>query len=227
MFTTALGREARLQRPANAPPACAALAGRVRGQQDPGADCSGDGVLRAARRSRAPDMILDRCLVRAREVASPARTPPPGKEGHKVRRRRRWGWRARRLRHHGRQPQRTVRSECLFLASCAVVARALPVFADRGYDAEPLRELCRKFGARPRLHKRSRLPGWALGSGASQSNAPMHGCWRTGDWPSATTDAASSSSPCFRRHAYSWLPGAQIGFSEKLSKLLWTAQNSR
>jgi transposase len=51
----------------------------------------------------------------------------------------------------------------LFLAAFAVVARIRTVFADKGYDAEPHRDLCRIFGAEPRLHKRGRLRGSGLG----------------------------------------------------------------
>jgi hypothetical protein len=39
--------------------------------------------------------------------------------------------------------------ERLFLAAFAVVARIRTVFADKGYDAEHHRELCRAFGAEP------------------------------------------------------------------------------
>jgi transposase len=51
----------------------------------------------------------------------------------------------------------------LFLTAFAVVARIGTVFADKGYDAEPHRELCRAFGAEPRLHKRGRPRGSGLG----------------------------------------------------------------
>ncbi len=42
--------------------------------------------------------------------------------------------------------------ERLFLAAFAVVARIRTVFADKGYDVEPHRDLCRAFGAKPRIH---------------------------------------------------------------------------
>jgi transposase len=45
----------------------------------------------------------------------------------------------------------------------AVVARIATVFADKGYDAEPHRELCRAFGAEPHVHKRGRPRGSGLG----------------------------------------------------------------
>jgi transposase len=37
------------------------------------------------------------------------------------------------------------------------------VFADKGYDAEANRELCRAFGAGPQLHKRGQPHGSGLG----------------------------------------------------------------
>ena len=40
--------------------------------------------------------------------------------------------------------------ERLFLAAFAVMARIRTVFADKGYDAEHHRDLCRAFGAEPR-----------------------------------------------------------------------------
>jgi transposase len=39
------------------------------------------------------------------------------------------------------------------------MAKVATVFADKGYDAEPHRELRRTFGAEPRLHKRGRPRG--------------------------------------------------------------------
>ena len=47
----------------------------------------------------------------------------------------------------------TLLFERLFLSAFAVVARIATVFADKGYDAEHDRDLCRAFGAEPRLHK--------------------------------------------------------------------------
>lgn len=57
----------------------------------------------------------------------------------------------------------TVLFERLFLAAFAVMARIRTVLADKGYDAERHRELCRKFGVRPRIHQRGRAPGSGLG----------------------------------------------------------------
>jgi transposase len=53
--------------------------------------------------------------------------------------------------------------ERLFLAAFAVMARIRTVFADKGYDAERHRALCRSFGAEPRIHERGRPRGSGLG----------------------------------------------------------------
>ena len=53
--------------------------------------------------------------------------------------------------------------ERLFLAAFAVMARIRTVFADKGYDAEPHRNLCRRFGAEPHIHKRGQPHGSGLG----------------------------------------------------------------
>ena len=53
--------------------------------------------------------------------------------------------------------------ERLFVAAFAVVARIRTVFADKGDDAEDGREICRGFGAEPRLHRRGRPRGSGLG----------------------------------------------------------------
>ena len=49
------------------------------------------------------------------------------------------------------------------LAAFAVTARIRTAFADKGYDAEHHRELCRAFGAEPHIHKRGRPRGSGLG----------------------------------------------------------------
>ena len=49
------------------------------------------------------------------------------------------------------------------LAAFAVVARIRTVFADKGYDAESNRTLCRRFGAEPHIHKRKQPSGSGLG----------------------------------------------------------------
>jgi transposase len=53
--------------------------------------------------------------------------------------------------------------ERLFLAAFAVMARIRTVFADKGYDAERHRELCRAFAAKPGIHKRGQPRGSGLG----------------------------------------------------------------
>lgn len=51
----------------------------------------------------------------------------------------------------------------LFLAGVAVLAKVRTVFADKGYDAESNRVLCRAHGAEPRIHKRKQPHGSGLG----------------------------------------------------------------
>lgn len=53
--------------------------------------------------------------------------------------------------------------ERLFLAALAVMPRIRSVFADKGYDAEQHRLLCRTFGVEPFIHKRGRPHGSGLG----------------------------------------------------------------
>ena len=43
------------------------------------------------------------------------------------------------------------------------MARIRTVFADKGYDAEHPRDLCRRFSATPHIHKRGRPHGSGLG----------------------------------------------------------------
>ena len=57
----------------------------------------------------------------------------------------------------------TLLFERLFLTAFAVVVRLRTVYADKGYDAESHRDLCRAFGAEPRLHRRGRPHGSGLG----------------------------------------------------------------
>jgi transposase len=112
-----------------------------------------------------PDLILDSCSVRAKrggELTGPNPTDR-GKRGTK---------------YHiattgdgvpvacaatAANVNDTLLFERLFLSAFAVVARIRTVFADKGYDAEPHRELCRAFGAEPQLHKRGRPRGSGLG----------------------------------------------------------------
>jgi transposase len=58
----------------------------------------------------------------------------------------------------------TAMFERLFLAAFAVMARIETVFADKGYDAEHHRDLCRRFGVEPRIHKRGQPHGCGLGT---------------------------------------------------------------
>ena len=63
----------------------------------------------------------------------------------------------------------TLAFERLFLAAFAVMARIRTVFADKGYDAEHHRDLCRAFRAEPDIHKR----GQPRGSGLGQRRWPV------------------------------------------------------
>jgi len=63
----------------------------------------------------------------------------------------------------------TLAFERLFLAAFAVMARIRTVFADKGYNAEHNRDLCRAFRAEPRIHKR----GQPRGSGLGQRRWPV------------------------------------------------------
>jgi len=112
-----------------------------------------------------PDLILDSCSVRAKrggELTGPNPTDR-AKKGSK---------------YHvattgdgvpvacavtGANVPDTVLFERLFLAAFAVLARIRTVLADKGYDAERHRELCRRFGVRSCIHKRRRAPGSGLG----------------------------------------------------------------
>ena len=58
----------------------------------------------------------------------------------------------------------TLLFERLFLAAVAVMARIRTVFADKGYDAERHRDLCRHFGAEPHIHKRGQPRGSGRGA---------------------------------------------------------------
>ena len=57
----------------------------------------------------------------------------------------------------------TILFERLFLAAFAVMAHISTVFADRGYDAQSSRALCRSFGAKPHIYKRRQPSGSGLG----------------------------------------------------------------
>jgi transposase InsO family protein len=124
-----------------------------------------DGPVLAAMLRGDPDLILDSCSVRAKrggDLTGPNPTDR-GKRGTK---------------YHlavagdgvtvacattGANVNCTVLFERLFLMAIAVVANIGTVFADKGYDAEGNREICRAFGAEPCMHKRGRAPGSGLG----------------------------------------------------------------
>ena len=57
----------------------------------------------------------------------------------------------------------TLMFERLFRTAFAVMVRVRTAFADKGYDAEASRELCRKHGTEPRIHKRGQPHGSGLG----------------------------------------------------------------
>jgi transposase len=57
----------------------------------------------------------------------------------------------------------TLAFERLFLAAFAVMAKIRTVYADKGYDAERHRDLCRSFGAEPQIHRRGNPGGSGLG----------------------------------------------------------------
>jgi len=57
----------------------------------------------------------------------------------------------------------TLSFERLFRAAFAVLARVRTAFADKGYDAEAHRDLCRSHGTEPRLHKRGQPHSSGLG----------------------------------------------------------------
>ena len=57
----------------------------------------------------------------------------------------------------------TLRFERLFLSAFAVMARIRTVFADKGYDAERHRDLCRDFQVEPCIHQRGQPHGSGLG----------------------------------------------------------------
>ena len=112
-----------------------------------------------------PDLILDTCLVRAKrggDLTGPNPTDR-GKRGTK---------------YHiatdgdgvpvaclatAANVNDTLVFERLFLAAFAVMARIRTVFADKGYDAEHHRELCRFFGVTPQIYLRGQPPGSGLG----------------------------------------------------------------
>jgi transposase len=113
-----------------------------------------------------PDLILDTCSVRAKRGGDlTGRNPTDrGKKGTK---------------YHVAVDGRGVPVACavtganvpdtllfqrLFREAFAVLVRIRTVFADKGYDAEHHRDLCRRFGVEPRIHKRGQPHGSGLGT---------------------------------------------------------------
>ena len=108
----------------------------------------------------------------------------------------------------------TMLFERLFLAAFAVLARIRTVLADKGYDAERHRDLCRRFGVTPRIHRRGRPSG----SGLGKRRWPVE---RTLAWLLENRRLALRydrqefiSSPCSRPPASSWLQETSLGNSE-------------
>jgi len=122
-------------------------------------------ALLAAMLRGNPDLILDSCSVRAKrggDLTGPNPTDR-GKKGTK---------------YHiatdgdgvpvaciatAANVNDTLAFDRLFLAAFAVMARIRTVFADKGYDAEDHRKLCRSFDIEPQIHKRGRPRGSGLG----------------------------------------------------------------
>ena len=112
-----------------------------------------------------PVLILDSCSVRAKrggDLTGPNPTDR-GKGGTKYHLAVNGDGVPVACRATGANVNDTVLFERLFLAAFAVTARIKTVFADRGYDAESSRALCRRFGAEPRIHKRRQPHGSGLG----------------------------------------------------------------
>jgi transposase len=122
-------------------------------------------ALLAAMLRGHPDLILDTCSVRAKrggDLTGPNPTDR-GKRGTKYH-----------IATDGNgvpiaclataaNVNDTLVFERLFLAAFAVMARIRTVFADKGYDAEHHRDLCRAFRAEPSIHKRGQPRGSGLG----------------------------------------------------------------
>src|SRR3954453_3997067 len=112
-----------------------------------------------------PDLILDSCSVRAKRGGDlTGRNPTDrGKRGTKYH-----------LAVDGRgvpvgcvataaNVNDTLVFERLFLSAFAVMARIRAAFADKGYDAEHHRDLCRFFCVTPQIYRRGQPSGSGLG----------------------------------------------------------------
>ena len=115
-----------------------------------------------------PDLILDSCSVRAKRGGAEG---SHGSQSHRPRQ-------ARGTKYNvavdgdgvpvacvapAANVNDTLVFERLFLAAYAVMARIRTVFADKGYDAEHHRDLCRFFGVTPQIYQRGKPPGSGLG----------------------------------------------------------------
>lgn len=112
-----------------------------------------------------PDLILDSCSVRAKrggDLTGPNPTDR-GKRGTKYHLATTGDGVPVACAATAANVNDTALFERLFLMAFAVLARIRTVFADKGYDAEDNREVCRAFGAEPHLHKRGRPRGSGLG----------------------------------------------------------------
>lgn len=112
-----------------------------------------------------PDLILDSCSVRAKrggDLTGPNPTDR-GKRGTKYHVAITDDGVPVACRVTAANVNDTLLFERLFLAAWAVLARIGTVFADKGYDAERHRDLCRRFGVEPRIHRRGQPRGAGLG----------------------------------------------------------------
>jgi transposase len=112
-----------------------------------------------------PDLILDSCAVRAKrggDLTGPNPTDR-GKRGTKYHLATTGDGVPVACAATAANVNDTVLFERLFLTAFAVMARIRTVFADKGYDAEDNRAICRDFGAEPCLSKRGRPRGSGLG----------------------------------------------------------------
>ena len=112
-----------------------------------------------------PDLILDSCSVRAKrggDLTGPNPTDR-GKQGTKYHLATTGDGLPVACAVTAANVNDTVLFERLFLNAFAVMVRIRTVFADKGYDAEHHRELCRFFGVTPQIHTRGQPPGSGLG----------------------------------------------------------------
>lgn len=113
-----------------------------------------------------PDLILDSCSVRAKrggDLTGPNPTDR-GKRGTKYHVAITGEGAPVACRATAANVNDTLLFERLFLAAWAVLARIRTVFADKGYDAERHRDLCRRFDVEPCIHQRGQPHGSGLGS---------------------------------------------------------------